>query len=364
MGALDLSTWPEPDRQYVLALGRILSEQDASNISEHLTLASSAPRGPGDTEHLAWPAIISLLMYGQAGISSLRTIALERNSFTAQDSAMTALLCAAQRRADVAENRVRFCARYVDSDAYARLVQKIAATCTDADISSRAQVELADVFRSLILDSSRHASVGSLLATSMIAFARQDGVNDTSDFLFRLIARSSLKITESMLKDLHDLIHTDLPEADYQKFFEEHPALLDPMASEIVPRQALGEMWKTDFVIRRFDDEYLMVEIEKPSDVLFTGYPHPSGSLSHALGQIMNWFVWVEDNIAYAQSHGFPHIHSPKGIVVIGRSNDMSKEQTRMLRLMNDLIGSRIRILTYDDVDQNARNILHNLTTH
>lgn len=154
----------------------------------------------------------------------------------------------------------------------------------------------------------------------------------------------------------------ELPERNYQEFFEEHPALIDPLASGVVDRQNLGEMWRSDFVIRRLDDEYIFVEIERPQDAPFTGYPHPSGRLSHAIGQILNWFVWVEDNVAYAHSHGFPGIHMPKGVVVIGKREDLTGAQARSLKAFNDLLYPRIRIDTYDDVLHNARNVLRNLT--
>jgi len=122
-------------------------------------------------------------------------------------------------------------------------------------------------------------------------------------------------------------------------------------------------MWRTDFVIRRFDDQYVFVELEKPRDVLFTSYPQPSASLSHALGQVLSWFAWVEDNIAHAESHGFPNIHSPRAMIVIGRDHGLNAEQRRMLRLTNDLVNHRILIWTYDEVIQNARNVVRNLTS-
>ena len=116
-------------------------------------------------------------------------------------------------------------------------------------------------------------------------------------------------------------------------------------------------------MIRRFDDQYVFVELEKPRDALFTAYPQPSASLSHALGQVFSWFAWVEDNIAYAVSHGFPNIHVPRALIVIGRDQGLSVEQRRMLRLMNDLVNHRVLIWTYDEVIQNAKNVVRNLTS-
>jgi Domain of unknown function (DUF4263) len=158
------------------------------------------------------------------------------------------------------------------------------------------------------------------------------------------------------------LIRRDLPERAYQEYFERHPALIDPLASSIIERQHMGEMWRSDFVIRRLDDQYIFVEIERPQDNPFTSYPHPSARLSHALGQVLNWFVWVEDNISYAQSHGFPGIHAPRGVIVIGRSTDLNASQLRLLKAINDIYHPRIHIETYNDVLLNTKNIIRNLT--
>jgi hypothetical protein len=177
-----------------------------------------------------------------------------------------------------------------------------------------------------------------------------------------MVARSTLAITDEICDDLEELVSQGLDERTYQGYLKKHPALLDPLATSIVEGQNLGGRWRSDFVIRRLDDEYVFVEIEKPQDKPFTNYPHPSQCLSHALGQILNWLVWVEDNIAYAQSHGLPRIHQPRGVVVIGRSKNVREAQLRMLRLLNDTLTPRIRILTYDEVILNARNVVRNLT--
>ena len=42
------------------------------------------------------------------------------------------------------------------------------------------------------------------------------------------------------------------------------PVLIDPLAAKVIDRQRLGLELTTDFVVRRLDNEYLLVEIEKP----------------------------------------------------------------------------------------------------
>ena len=175
------------------------------------------------------------------------------------------------------------------------------------------------------------ASVICSKCTQIFVTSRGQRENPATDLILRLVVQGSLNLNELMSEEFRLLIDQDLNEAVYQEFLSTHPALIDPLASTIVDRQALAEIWKSDFVIRRLDNEYVFVELEKPRDNPCTNYPQPSAALSHAIGQVINWFVWVEDNIAYAQSHGFPGILNPRGVVVIGRRQDLAPAQARML---------------------------------
>ncbi len=195
----------------------------------------------------------------------------------------------------------------------------------------------------------------------MMLHTRGEAEDRGTDLFLRLVVQGSLTLNELMCEELQVLIDQALPERAYQEFLSTHPAFIDPLASSVVDRQVLGEVWKSDFVIRRLDNEYVFVEIEKPSDLPFTDYPQPSGSLSHAIGQVVNWFIWVEDNIAYAQSHGFPGILNPQAIIVIGRRPSLSLPQTRMLASLNELLLPRIKIVTYDDLLHSAHSILANM---
>jgi hypothetical protein len=192
----------------------------------------------------------------------------------------------------------------------------------------------------------------------LAAFMDSEG----QSLLLELTRDAKLQLHDLICGNLERLIAQDLPERVFQGFLETHPTVLDPAACEVVPRQNLAELWRTDFVVRRLDDRYIFVEVEKPQDRLFTQYPQPSTALSHALGQVLSWFTWVEDNIAYAHAHGFPGTHAPQGIIVIGRKNDMNADQLRMLKMLNDILAPRIVVLTYDDVLENARNVVRNLT--
>jgi hypothetical protein len=314
-------------------------------------MIESAPHSA--TEDDIWlqePCVYTLLAYGVPGVEAMYRMAMgsSRGLFDAR----RALVAVANGDSRSVMEVVSRTARYMEDALHHRLLARVGATLADDNVKSAALRLLGDTIRAIVTDPKRRHEITTFIGTF--------GTNE--DLVWDLLTKSILNITNADLQRLQELVDQDLDEREYQVFLEGHPVILDPVASSIVPRQALAEVHATDFVIRRLDDEFTLVEIEKAKDRLFTDYPQPSASLSHALAQVFQWFSWVEDNIAYAQTHGFPGIHAPKGIVVIGRNADLSAAQRRMLRQMNDLLYPRIRIMTFDDVISSARHVLNNLT--
>lgn len=353
---LDLTKWREKERQFVLDLADVLTNWGPERIREHMELAKRAPSGVYDDWYLDMPSVYSLVRYGETGIHALMELGLEDNYWVPHILAAVALSHWSKIR-----ETLRYTQAYLEDEAYEDLQRSLENVSNDQTLAKSAEIALTNIIHAFLADrDQRHKLVGIFTSTEMAKSCA--GALSGIDLVIKAISKGTLRISEPRCNELEHLISEDRPESDYQLFFEENPAFIDPLASSIVDRQHLGAEWKTDFVIRRLDDEYIFVEIEKPQDQPCTGYPHPSSSLSHALGQILNWFVWVEDNIAYAHSHGFPGIHNPRGVVVIGRRVSMNDAQSRILKSLDDNLRPRISILTYDDVLLNARNILRNLT--
>lgn len=171
--------------------------------------------------------------------------------------------------------------------------------------------------------------------------------------LFRLISNCMISINHETIDDFKLLIEQNLREEEYQKFLERNLVLLDPLAKLIIPKQELGSDYITDFVIRKYNDEYIVVEIEKPSNKIFNENNDFNAQLFHALKQVLDFQEWVESNISYAQRH-MPNISSPKGLVIIGRTNELSEERLNDLRRLNMTLNDRVNILSYDDLIHKA----------
>lgn len=187
---------------------------------------------------------------------------------------------------------------------------------------------------------------------------RKDTKEDSRQKLLLLFAEASLKISPSLLVNFKNMINESESEETYHKFLKENPIFLDPLA-QTASKTKLGVEFVTDFVVRRYDDKYLLVEIEKPQDRMFTQSNDFSAHFSHALGQILDFQAWVEENAAYAQK-SMPNIASPRGLLIMGRRSDLSELQKKKLHRLN-LNLANIEIVTFDDLHTSAVRLYKNL---
>ena len=188
------------------------------------------------------------------------------------------------------------------------------------------------------------------------------GSQETADFrsaVFSIFAESSIKISRRLIEELKSLVKKEVREEEYQRFFAKHPVFLDPLANTVIPKQSLGSEFITDYVIKRLDNEYLVVEIEKPQDGLFTQNNDFTANFIHAFGQVIDFQEWVDAHGEYARSR-MPGISSPRGLLIIGRKTNLS--QTQLSKLKRYVINSQfVEVLTYDDVIERAENLYNNI---
>ena len=174
--------------------------------------------------------------------------------------------------------------------------------------------------------------------------------------LATLLAEPTISLTLPLIADFEQLVHDDSqPEQSYQSFLAANPVFLDPLAAETIDRQRLGDDLITDFVIRRHDGRYLVVEIEKPRDKIFTAQNDFSAPFTHGFGQVIDFMGWLDENVAYARNK-LPGIEAVDGLLVIGRRSDLSAEGAPRLRRYSQN-SRRVEILTFDDLATRARHL-------
>ena len=146
-----------------------------------------------------------------------------------------------------------------------------------------------------------------------------------------------------------------------QEFLQANPMLLCPTHVRMWPKLPLGATI-TDFVFRDANHEYLLVEIERSTLQLFRQDGHATADLTHAHGQIVDWKRYLEDNLQTVQRElGLAGITpNPNGLLVIGRSCFLLPRDRRKLQTMASE-SSKLRVMTYDDVYENAKAVFENL---
>jgi hypothetical protein len=177
--------------------------------------------------------------------------------------------------------------------------------------------------------------------------------------VFDSFAKGKIRITEALLVQFDSLIKREESEERYQNFLTMHPVFLDPLAAKVIPKSRLGSDHVTDFAIRRLDNKYVLVEIEKPHDPIFTASDDFSAKFTHALGQILDFQQWVDSHGEYARSL-LPEISSPRGLLVMGRAANLSAEQRRKLHRLNMTLSS-IEVFTFDEIASSARRLYENI---
>lgn len=150
-------------------------------------------------------------------------------------------------------------------------------------------------------------------------------------------------------------------EETLQVFLKKNPALLCPTHTSMWPKLSFGAH-VTDFVFRDATGEYLLVELEQSLHSLFKKDGHPTAELNHARGQIADWKRYIEDNLATVQRElrltGISA--NPRALIVIGRNNSLDADLRRKLVAMENE-SPKLKILTYDDIFENAKAVIENL---
>ena len=146
-----------------------------------------------------------------------------------------------------------------------------------------------------------------------------------------------------------------------QRFLKDHSFVLHPSA-ETIPKQKLGEVFITDFVLVATTTQgptYIFIELERASHpVLTKGYSLAS-PVNHAIKQTRDWDLWLEKNKAYIQNK-LPGFETPNYIVVIGRSKDFDEQQKAYLRSYNRE-WKNLELITYDDLLFRFRSTIERL---
>lgn len=178
---------------------------------------------------------------------------------------------------------------------------------------------------------------------------------------FTALAGRWLAVGEPIICQYEQLIrdHPD-NEPKFQEFLAANPQLLDPMAIDVWTLPQLNGAKEPDFIVRRTDDSYLVVEIEKPSKLLVTRDNHISAQATQAVSQASDYRDFI--NRMANPERFFPGLHDMECLVVVGLEAPLTSDQRNALRNDNRHRHG-LRLVDFDWLAERARIVARNVTT-
>jgi len=114
-----------------------------------------------------------------------------------------------------------------------------------------------------------------------------------------------------------------------------------------------------DFVLRRVDDTYLVVEIETPAKPIVTRRNQMSSLATQAIAQVTSYGEFLMQDVARARTF-FPRLSQPDCLVVIGLEGALVASQSTALARDN-ASRSRLRVVGFDWVRERANAVTANV---
>ena len=178
--------------------------------------------------------------------------------------------------------------------------------------------------------------------------------------LANALALRSIAVGPKVIEAYENLLEeTPDDETIFQRFFESHSLLLDPRAFQVWGEPDLHGRLKPDFIIRRYDNRYLIVEIETPGKLLVTQQRQLSADATHAISQVLQYQEYLLTHFSEA-ARTFPDFSRPAGLVIVGRESSLNAEQKAALRSEN-LSRPDIRIIGFDALADTSKAVTSNV---
>lgn len=169
--------------------------------------------------------------------------------------------------------------------------------------------------------------------------------NQTSTL--RRYRQNNITAYQATLKAFEKLLDTAKKEEELQEFLANNTWLLGAEYEHSKP-QKIAPRARYDFYVERYDGFADIIEIKKSKELLFD----PRGKLSKNTGAAIQQLIeYVDDAMMTGDSKRMSKKYEfsflkPKGTLILGRTNDGSKEK---LAILNSYFHN-IEILSYDDI--------------
>lgn len=182
----------------------------------------------------------------------------------------------------------------------------------------------------------------------------------TRDELLAAASARWLTIGGAYLREFDELqMAASDDEPALHRFLEEHPSLLDPAVAQLWSKPNLHGRYEVDFVLRRFDDTYVVVEIETPAKRLYTAQ-QPTAYLTHAMQQGRDYHDYLRQHLNDARRLFPRYAPDAEILIVIGRENELDDAaKAKLANLVARQHG--VSIVGFDTLSKQARTVRSNL---
>jgi len=193
---------------------------------------------------------------------------------------------------------------------------------------------------------------------------------------------SHLEITLRQLKELESLIIKRSRERTIDQFLKKNKNILSILLERrghhetlVIPEQAIRlnsptcKGLRPDYILRGKNSDgysYWVVELKGADAELFKekgNQIYLSGAANLGLCQLLQYISFCKDNQSSIKDMlKFDEFNEPKGILVIGREEELKNKQKReMKQWFNELFRGRIEIRTYDSLINRMKSILQDV---
>lgn len=194
---------------------------------------------------------------------------------------------------------------------------------------------------------------------------KERALNDFNEIITASLIGTPLQTLYELLRRYSALLNnSDLREEEMQTFLEKNFVLLEAGFSKLLTKGDLRglKMPEADFLIRKSDGSYVLIEIENPKDELFTKEkaPNPSKEFRDTITQMQGYLREVRNNMLFHKQN-FPDmsVENLRGLVIIGRSSRLSgQEKTRLQEVQGTTSG--FDIITFDELFENTKFLVEN----
>lgn len=296
---------------------------------------------------IKYPALAAMVCWGEGGLVTIKNIALADDSTTKNINAALKIFATL-----ASGNQFDPILLYIHDDNFLNQINDSSQTPGLQDVAKH---QLAELVLALPNDDLL-IPLGTTFAQMSLSGA------DMASELISALSTKWLRFGPPTLQSYDEMLKNNAnDEPAFQEFFIKNPQLLEPMAAQVWSQPDFHGALEPDFVIRRWDNTYLIVEIECPGKTIVTQGNQLSAAATHAEKQASDYKSFLTERLTEVQAH-YPHLRDPDCLVVIGLEQELSTPQKKALTLTNES-RHKLKIVGFDWLAERSKTIMENMSS-